>query len=92
MTADAPLHICFTLSLSAASGLVLREGIVTVLGDDCAALHRYRLHDGAALPSIPLLGLPVDAVLAKADKPDLEALVDLGNGALLALGSGSRPN
>lgn len=92
MTADAQLHTCFTLSLSAASGLVLREGIVTVLGDDCAALHRYRLHDGAALPSIPLLGLPVDAVLAKADKPDLEALVDLGNGALLALGSGSRPN
>lgn len=92
MNADAQLHACFTLGLSAASGLVLREEIVSVLGDDCAALHRYRLHDGSALPAIPLLGLSADAVLAKADKPDLEALVDLGNGDLLALGSGSRPN
>ena len=92
MTPNAQLHTCFTLGLSAASGLVLRDGVVSVLGDDCAALHRYRLHDGAALPSIPLLGLSADSVLAKAQKPDLEALVDLGDGSLLALGSGSRPN
>ena len=89
---EIALHLRFGLGLSAASGLVLRDGIAHVIGDDRAALDRYRLQDGAALPPIPLLHLPANAVLRKPDKPDLEALVDLGASGVLALGSGSRKN
>lgn len=89
---DLILRPRFALGLIAASALVLRDGVVHVLGDDRTALDRYRLSDGAALSPIPLPGLPAGEVLAKRDKPDLEALVDAGDGALVALGSGSRPN
>ncbi len=89
---DAPLAVRYALTLSAASGIVLRDGIVHVIGDDRGALDRFRLSDGTPLPPIGLMAGGAEAVLAKADKPDLEALVDLGDGSLLALGSGSRPN
>ncbi len=89
---DVLLEARFALTLSAASGIVLRNGVAHVLGDDRGALDRFLLTDGSALASTRLLPGDVDAVLAKRDKPDLEALADLGDGSLLALGSGSRPN
>lgn len=92
MTAEVTLAARFALTLSAASGLVLRDGAAYVIGDDRGALDRFALLDGIALAPIALVPGGVDAVMAKADKPDLEALVDLGDGSLLALGSGSRPN
>ena len=86
--------------LSAASGLVrvgLRCHVIaddehhlgTFGADDAAPLSLLRLFDGA---------LPVDAKRRKQRKPDLEVLLglpataDRPRGALLALGSGSRPN
>jgi hypothetical protein len=89
---EIELRSRFSLALSAASGLVLRDGIAYAIGDDRAALDRHRLADGMALPPMALLDLPADTVLRKKDKPDLEALIDLGDGTLLALGSGSRKN
>jgi hypothetical protein len=86
------------LRLSAASGLVCRGGQHYVVADDehhlavfgaDGAVHWLRLFDGA---------LPDPAALRKATKPDLETLLELPpmpilpHGALLALGSGSRPN
>jgi len=92
MLPDGLLDPRFTLTLSAASGIVLRDGIVYVMGDDRGALDRFLLADGTPLSPIALSPGSADAVLAKPDKPDLEALVDLGDGSLLALGSGSRAN
>ncbi|TDU31466.1 hypothetical protein DFR24_0836 [Panacagrimonas perspica] len=91
---DGQLDARFTLTLSAASGIVLRDGIVHVMGDDRGALDRFLFVDGTPLAPIALIpgDADADAVLAKPDKPDLEALVDLGDGSLLALGSGSRAN
>lgn len=82
----------FELTVSAASGVLLRDGIVWVLGDDRAGLDRFRLADSAPLAPVALLPGHADAVLEKKHKPDLEALVDLGDGGVLALGSGSRAN
>jgi hypothetical protein len=53
-------------------------------------LQRYRL-DGARLADVPV-AQGAEAPLAKRHKPDLEALLDLDDGRLLAWGSGSRPN
>lgn len=85
--------------LSAASGLVQRQGRLYVVADDenhLAVLdatsgtgHWLRLFDGE-LPDAP--------GARKAAKPDLETLIELPAssearfGALLVLGSGSRPN
>lgn len=92
MLPDAALEARFALTLSAASGIALRDGVVYVMGDDRGALDRFLLADGTPLAPIALIPGGADAVLAKPDKPDLEALVDLGDGSLLALGSGSRAN
>lgn len=93
MLPDRTLRPRFALSLSAASGIVLREGVAWVVGDDRVGLDRYDLADGTALSLVPLLpGLDATATLPKPEKPDLEALADLGDGTLVALGSGSRPN
>ncbi len=86
-------------ALSAASGLVQRQGRLYIVADDehhlavldaasCSG-HWLRLFDGE-LPDAP--------AARKAAKPDLETLIELPLcdeapfGALLALGSGSRPN
>lgn len=86
--------------LSSASGLICVGSTVYVVADDELHLavfsssglgpgHLIRLFDGA---------LPDDKVERKRRKPDLEALAlvpafqDFPHGALLALGSGSRPN
>lgn len=93
MLPERALRARFALSLSAASGIVLRDGVALVLGDDRVGLDRYDLVDGAALSALPLLsGHDAFATLPKPAKPDLEALAELGDGTLVALGSGSRPN
>jgi len=88
------------LFLSAASGLVCLDSIMYVIADDelhlgvfstvdCRPGHLIRLFEGV---------LPESKPERKQQKPDLEALAllpafrDFPDGALLALGSGSRPN
>jgi hypothetical protein len=87
-----PLRPLFELTVSAASGLVVRDGVAWVAADDRFALDAYRIADGASLPAIELQSDGLKRVLRKKEKPDLEALLDVGNGDLLALGSGSKPN
>jgi hypothetical protein len=81
------------LGVAAASGLVARGEQLWVLADDSLALHAYAL-DGTQRGEFALLPgtLPDDAKLRKAQKPDFEALIDLPDGSLLALGSGSTPD
>lgn len=90
---DNRLHPLFELKISAASGLVLLDDVVHVIADDRLAVHRFRL-DGRALPptALPRSGKSADIPdpLPKRVKPDLEALMELPDGRLLALGSGSR--
>lgn len=91
---DLPLRSVFDLDLSAASGLVVLDGLAWVVADHQLALHGYPL-DGAGRPCSIALD-PAMAVagfaLPKKIKPDLEVLFDAGDGRLVALGSGSRPN
>jgi hypothetical protein len=80
--------------LSAASGLVCTHGRVYVIGDD---EHHLAIFDDAHTPgrTLRLFGgdLPSGAKARKRRKPDAETLALLPSGrALLALGSGSRPN
>lgn len=93
MLPERELRLRFALSVSAASGIVVRGDVAFVIGDDRTGLDRYALPDGSALSPLPLLaGFDALATLPKPDKPDLEALAELGDGTLVALGSGSRPN
>lgn len=80
-----------TLDVSAASGLILRDGVFHVVADDENALFAFGL-DGASR-RIALLAeeLPADTKQRKARKADFEILVDLSGQGLLAMGSGSRP-
>ena len=80
-----------TLDVSAASGLVLRDGLFHVVADDENALFVFA-SDGDSR-SIALLpgDLPDAHAQRKARKADFEILVDLPGHGLLALGSGSRP-
>ena len=84
------MRALFTLDASAASGLVVRDGVVSVIADDALVLHQVGV-DGTPRPDLPLVPGATRASLAKPVKPDLEALVDLGDGRLLAFGSGSTP-
>lgn len=71
-----------------------------VIADDGLYLHAYSLQDEKYEKRIRLLDgeLPIDKNERKKQKPDFEALVrvplqtGLPHGALLALGSGSKPN
>ncbi|MBK7294349.1 MAG: hypothetical protein IPI84_11380 [Holophagaceae bacterium] len=78
-----------TLDVSAASGLVVRDGCFHVVADDENTLFVFG-PDGA-MRHIPLLpgDLPAEHSMRKAHKPDFEVLVDLPNQGLLAMGSGS---
>lgn len=86
-------------ALSAASGLVQREGRLYVVADD---EHHLAVLDAASCSGdwLRLLDgeLPNAPAARKAAKPDLETLLELPAcaeapfGALLGLGSGSRPN
>ena len=80
-----------TLGVSAASGLVLRDGSFHIVADDENALFVFQADD--ALRRIALLpgDLPPEHKARKARKPDFEILVDLHQHGLLAMGSGSRP-
>lgn len=82
-------HVC-CLDVSAASGLVLRDGNFHVIADDELALHVFGVDGGTR--RIPLLpgALPEAHAERKACKPDFEILVDLGEPGLLTIGSGSR--
>jgi hypothetical protein len=91
MLRDVVLRERFRLDVSAASGLVVRDGVAYVIADDGERLRRYRL-DGVRLPDVPAADGEPEAPIAKKNKPDLEALLDLPDGRLLAFGSGSRPN
>lgn len=80
-----------TLGVSAASGLVLRDGSFHIVADDENAIFVFQADD--ALRRIALLPgeLPEEHASRKARKPDFEILVDLHHHGLLAMGSGSRP-
>ncbi len=91
MLHDAVLRERFRIDVSAASGLVVRDGVAHVIADDGERLRRYRL-DGGRLPDVPAADGAPEAPIAKKAKPDLEALLELPDGRLLAFGSGSRPN
>lgn len=86
--------------LSAASGLVVAGDFVYVVADDelhLGVFDRAGKNGGSRVRLFPG-DLPDEAAARKACKPDLEVLVRLPSfagypaGALLALGSGSRPN
>lgn len=79
-----------TLGVSAASGLVRRGDELLVVADDELVLARYGL-DGSPRGSLRLFAgeLPRAHAERKRAKPDFEALVDLDDGRVLALGSGS---
>ena len=80
-----------TLDVSAASGLVLRDGTFHVVADDENCLVVFGLEGGER--RVPLLpgSLPEKKSERKKRKADFEILVDLGEHGLLAMGSGSRP-
>jgi len=83
-------RILRTLNVSAASGLVLRDGAFHVVADDENALFVFDA-DAATRRIVLLPGeLPDKHAKRKAHKPDFEILVDLPGHGLLAMGSGSR--
>ncbi len=79
-----------TLEVSAASGLVLRDGSFHVVADDENSLYVFG-PDGATRRIALLPGeLPDKKSARKKHKADFEILVDLPEHGLLAMGSGSR--
>jgi hypothetical protein len=93
-TAGRPLH------LSAASGLACLNSFNYVVADDELHLGVFRMNSSEPGHLIRLFDgeLPASKSDRKKQKPDFEALTllpayeDCPHGALLALGSGSRPN
>lgn len=83
-------HRVRTLEVSAASGLVLRDGCFHVVADDENALFVFGPSAGARRIALLPGELPVPHAARKAHKPDFEILVDLPGHGLLAMGSGSR--
>lgn len=83
-------HCVRRLDVSAASGLVLRNGRFHIVADDENTM--FVFETDAALRRIALLPgeLPLKHAARKARKPDFEILVDLDEHGLLAMGSGSR--
>lgn len=87
------LRTLFPLELSSASGLVHQDGRVFVVADDEHFLDAYELESGKRERlMLPLSdSLPASAAERKRAKADLESLVVLQEGLLLAIGSGSSP-
>ncbi|MDH4984175.1 hypothetical protein QEZ47_01075 [Aminobacter anthyllidis] len=93
-SAERPLH------LSAASGLVCLDSTMYVIADDELHLGVFSTTDAGPGRLVRLFDgvLPEEKAARKRQKPDLEALTLLPafegfhHGALLAVGSGSRPN
>jgi hypothetical protein len=79
-----------TLDVSAASGLVALDDRICLVADDETFLSVYGL-DGTPWQRIRLFpdALPEEHAERKRRKPDLEAVLLLPNGDVLALGSGS---
>ncbi len=98
LTLQRPARTAGHEHLSAASGLVCAHGRAYVIGDD---EHALAVFDDARTPgrTVPLFEgeLPADMKARKQRKPDTETLLLLPgsrvwpHGALLTLGSGSRP-
>ena len=99
LAVDPLLHPRGQAHLSSASGLVRAGDWLHFIADDEHHIGTLPVEAGA-LPRVQLRrlrgsDLPRDAVARKRAKPDLEALIALPlapHGALLALGSGSKPN
>lgn len=87
------LRTLFPLDLSSASGLVQHNGRVFVVADDEHFLDAYELDSGKRERLMLPLGdaLPTSPVERKRAKADLESLVVLQEGLVLAVGSGSSP-
>jgi Family of unknown function (DUF6929) len=79
--------------IAAASGLVRSGELVWVVADDEPTLAAFRAADAAPVELVALADEPLPAQVAerKAAKADLESLMELPDGALLALGSGATP-
>jgi hypothetical protein len=96
---DPALHPRGQAHLSAASGLVRVQERFYVVADDEHHLGRFKAAVDAPVKLMRLFpgDLPKDEKQRKANKPDLETLTTLPamagypHGALLALGSGSKP-
>jgi hypothetical protein len=80
-----------TLDVSAASGLVLRDGCFHVVADDETALFVFGIQGDTRRVVLLPDDLPAKKSARKARKPDFEILVDLPGHGLFAMGSGSRP-
>ena len=80
-----------TLEVSAASGLVLRDGRFHVVADDENVLFEFTLQGETRRTTLLEGELPAAKSERKARKADFEILVDLHRRGLLAMGSGSRP-
>ena len=79
------------LDLSAASGLVLRDGLFHAVADDENALFVFGQQGPTRRVALLQDELPAKTSERKKRKPDFEILVDLPGHGLLAMGSGSRP-
>lgn len=96
----APTSLGRPAFLSAASGLVCIRDFIYVVADDELDLGVFRASTREPGRLIPIFAgtLPLDAAERKKQKPDFEALLHLPafanhmQGALLALGSGSKRN
>ncbi|HEX2161467.1 MAG TPA: hypothetical protein VHF88_06575 [Thermoleophilaceae bacterium] len=97
---EAPSHPGRPAHVSAASGVVQRGDFAYVIGDDELFLAVFRVSDQSPGRLHRALGgdLPLGHDDRKRAKPDLEVLTALppfgshAHGALLGLGSGSKPN
>ncbi|MBC7954875.1 MAG: hypothetical protein H7Y33_03265 [Cytophagales bacterium] len=95
LSLDPRTHPRAQAHLSAASGLVCAHGRAYVIADDEHHLAVFRdLHSPGTLHRILAGDLPVSKKARKQLKPDMESLLLLPGvpGALVAFGSGSRPN
>lgn len=88
MIATTPVR---TLEVSAASGLVLRDGCFHVVADDENALFVFGREGETRRIALLREALPPDKPDRKARKADFEILVEVPGHGLLAMGSGSRP-
>lgn len=79
------------LEVSAASGLVLREGLFHVVADDENSLYVFSAEGDTRRIALLPGELPEKKKARKAGKADFEILLDVGAPGLLAMGSGSRP-
>jgi hypothetical protein len=79
-----------TLGVSAASGLVVRDGCFHVVADDENALFAFGPDGGTRRIALLPGELPAGKAARKAHKADFEILVDVPGHGLMAMGSGSR--